>query len=161
MNPLHHDKRSLYLRHSMKAIYWMIFAGSLITLLAALNYSWNNKSGHTGFSPMAFSMLYWPVLVIGLLGVVLTKGFWLSPRMVVSIGLAGLAYGLFVTRLGILNEYGDWINARMPARNPNTSLFLIVFTLLGIGGSLLAAYLLGPKIESSVANPPSASTELS
>lgn len=129
----------------MKAFYWILFAASLIAILAAVGYSWQNISGHTGASPLAFSQLFAPVFAIGIIGLLVRRGQWLPARAVVSISLVGLAFGLFVTKLGILNEYGDWITAGMADRNPRAPPWLMAYVLCGIGVSLAGAFLVNPK----------------
>ena len=67
--------------------------------------------------------------------------------MVEITGLVGMAFAFFVTRLGILNQYQDWIDTGMPARNPDTTLLLTGFVLGALGGSLAIGYLITPQAE--------------
>lgn len=138
----------------MKGAYWMIFTASLIVLLAAVGYCWQNESGHSGVDPLILLIFFGPVFAGGLVGRLLTRGRLLSARSVEVVGFVGMAFGFFITKLGILNLYEDWIAAGMPERNPNASILLTGFVLGGLGGSLAIAYLITPKAEQDTADNP-------
>ena len=57
-------------------------------------------------------------------------------------------FGVFVSKLGILYQYEDWIAAGMPERNPYTALLLVGFTIGALGGSLAIAYLMAKNSRS-------------
>ena len=129
----------------MKIAFWILFFASLLALLAAVAYCWQNESGHSAEDPLITLTIFAPVFVIGLVGRLITKGRWLSARAVEVVGFVAMAFGVFVSKLGILAQYEDWIAAGMPNRNPNASLLLIGFVLGGLGGSLAVACLVTPK----------------
>ena len=131
----------------MRIAYWTIFAVSLLILLATVAYCWSNRSGHSGIDPLITLAFFGPVFVFGLIGRLLTKGRWMSARFVEIIGFIGIAFAFFVTKLGILNQYEDWIAAGMPERNPNTFLLLAGFVACALGGSLAIGYVITPKAE--------------
>ncbi|MGI9244852.1 MAG: hypothetical protein ACR2RV_28875, partial [Verrucomicrobiales bacterium] len=70
-----------------------------------------------------------------------TGARWLSAKVIEVTGFVGVVFAFFVTRLGILNPYQDWIDAGMPLRNPYTPWLLVGFVLGGLGGSLVIGYL--------------------
>ena len=129
----------------MKIALWLISLISLIGLLAAIGYCWLNRSGHTAEYPYLGFAFFGLVFAIGLVSRMITRGRWLSARVTEVLGFVGMAFILFVTRLGILNQYDTWIAAGMPNRHPQSDLLLAGFLIGGLGGSLLVAYLVIPK----------------
>jgi len=135
----------------MKIALWLISFIALIVLLAAIGYCWTNRSGHTAEDPYLGFAFFGPVFVIGLASRMITRGSWLSARVTEVTGFIGMAFILFVTRLGILNQYEAWIDAGMPNRPPQADLLLAGFLLGGLGGALVVAYLVTPKAQQVVA----------
>ena len=121
------------------------FVASLCGLLGAIVYCWRNHSGHSGVDPFLVSYFSAPVLALGISGLALTGGKSLPARAAAVTGLFGVMFGVFVTRLGILNQYGDWIAAGMPERNPHAALLLLGFAVVGISGSLAIAWMTAPQ----------------
>lgn len=126
---------------------YLVFAASLLLLLAGINYCLRNDSGHSGTDPFDGIYFFGAVLGLGVLGLILTSGKHLHPRALVATGVVGIAFSFFVTKLGILNQYDSWIAAGMPERNPHSFLLLIGFAIVGVGGSLVVAYLTTPRAE--------------
>lgn len=131
----------------MKLVFWLVSLIGLIILLACIYYSWANRSGHTGVDPLLALNCFVPIFAIGIVGRMVTRGQWLSARCAEVIGLVGMAFVPFVTKLGILNEYETWIAAGMPNRNPYADLLLAGFLVGGLGGVLVIAYLITPKAQ--------------
>lgn len=134
-------------RQNMKTALWILFSASLMVLLAAVFYCWRNEAGHSAVSPLGSIYFFAPVFVVGLSARIFVGRTWLSARMVEITGFVGMAFAFFVTRLGILNQYQDWIDTGMPARNPDTTLLLTGFVLGALGGSLAIGYLITPQAE--------------
>lgn len=126
----------------MRFTYWIVFAGSLVVLLAAIGYCWRNGSGHSGVNPMITVPIFAPVFVFGLVGGLLSKRRCLAAGLTEVTGFVGMVFGVFVSKLGILNQYEDWIAAGMPERNPYAALLLVGFAIGGLGGSLVVAFLM-------------------
>ncbi len=117
-------------------------------LLAATAYCWQNYSAHSAVDPFIVIYFFAPIFAIGMLGLFVTRGRCLSPRAVAAIGLVGMAFAFFVTKLSILTQYEDWIAAGMPERNPYATLLLSGFVIGGLGGALAIACLTTPRAES-------------
>lgn len=131
----------------MKPTLWLLSLIAMIVLLAGVVYCWTNRSGHTGIEPYRGFGFFGPVFAVGLAARLITRGRWLSARVTEVIGFVGMAFILFVTKMGILNQYERWIAAGMPNRHPYADLLLIGFLIGGLGGSLMVAYLATPKAE--------------
>lgn len=131
----------------MKIVLWLISYIALIVLLAGIGYCWSNRSGHTAEDPYLGFGFFWPVFAIGLASRLISRGRWLSARVTEVIGFVGMAFILFVTKLGILNQYETWIAAGMPNRHPQGDSLLAGFLVGGLGGSLMVAYLVTPKAQ--------------
>ncbi len=125
----------------MKIVLWLISCTGLIVLLSGIGYGWSNRSGHTAVEPALGFAFFGPIFAIGLAARLITSGRWLSARVTEVIGFVGMAFILFVTKLGILNQYQTWIDAGMPDRHPQGDLLLAGFLIGGLGGSLMVAYL--------------------
>ena len=136
----------------MKVVYWIVFAISLMALLAAIAYCRRNESGHSSEDPLHLIPLFAPVFTFGLVGRLLGKGRWLSAGLVEVTGFVGMAFGIFVSKLGILNQHEDWIAAGMPERNPCDQLLLVGFTLGALGGSLAVAFMMAKEARSENAD---------
>lgn len=131
----------------MKIVLWLISSIALMVLLVGIGYCWSNRSGHTAEDPYLGFGFYGPVFAIGLASRIITHGNWLSARITEVIGFIGLAFILFITKLGILNQYETWITEGMPDRNPYADFLLAGFLVGGLGGSLVVAYLVTPKAQ--------------
>lgn len=130
----------------------MLFFASLSALLAAVFYCWQNGAGHSAVDPLASIFFFAPVVAVGLCARIVDRKTWLAARMVAITGFVGMALAFFVTRMGILNQYQDWIGAGMPARNPHTTRLLTGFVLGALGGSLVIGYLAFPPAKQAVAD---------
>jgi hypothetical protein len=131
----------------MKTALWLLSSVAVVVLLAGMGYCWSNRSGHTAVEPYLGFWFFGPVFAIGLAARLITGGTWLSARITEVIGFIGLAFLLFVTKLGILNQYETWIAEGMPVRHPYADLLLVGFLVGGLGGSLVVAYRVTPKAQ--------------
>ena len=131
----------------MKTALWLLSFIAVVVLLAGMGYCWSNRSGHTAVEPYLGFGFFGPVFAIGLTARLITRGRWLSARVTEVIGFIGLVFILFVTKLGILNQYETWIAEGMPNRHPYADLLLAGFLIGGLGGSLVVAYLATPKAQ--------------
>jgi hypothetical protein len=129
----------------MKIALWLVSWGAVVVLLAGMGCCWSNRSGHTAIDPYLGFGFLGPVFAIGLAARLLTRGAWLSARITEVIGFVGLAFILFVTKLGILNPYETWVEAGMPNRNPHADWLLAGFLVGGLGGALVVAWIVTPK----------------
>jgi hypothetical protein len=131
----------------MKTALWLLSCVAVVVLLAGMGYCWSNRSGHSAVEPYLGFRFFGPVFAVGLAARLITRGTWLSARITEVIGFIGLVFILFVTKLGILNQYETWIRVGMPNRNPHADLLLAGFLVGGLGGSLAVAYLVTPKAQ--------------
>lgn len=127
------------MRKLIPKLYFTAIAGSLLLLLVVTAYCWSNESGHSSFNPMLTIYLFAPAFLIGIAGIFLVKAAARSAITLTVIGLFGMAFGIFISRLNILNEYHHWISAGMPQQNPSTGALLITFLLVTIGIATLTA----------------------
>jgi hypothetical protein len=132
------------------ALWHIAFATGLLGLFAAIAFCWRNGAGHSGIDPFLAIYFFAPVFAFGALGLILTNGRSFPPRAVAVNGFVGIALPFFVTKLNILNQYEDWIDAGMPGRNPYAALPLVGFAIGGLGGSLALAYLTTTREEQDV-----------
>ena len=113
----------------------------MLLLVVAIAYCWRNESGHTGLNPLSTIYLFTPVFLLGVAGVVLAREAARPAIALTVIGLFGMVFGVFVSKLNILNEYQNWISSGMPDRNPGTEALLIAFFVATVGFALIAARL--------------------
>ena len=130
---------------NMKIALWLLSLVAIVLLLGGVAYCWSNPSGHTALEPYLGFGFFGPVFAIGLAARVITRGRWLSARVTEVIGFVGMAFILFVTKLGILNQYETWLVAGMPNRHPHSGGLLTGFLIGGLGGAFVVAYLVTPK----------------
>lgn len=128
----------------VSAISILASMAGLLVLFCAIAYCWRNHSGHTGFNPFLIALFFSPILLLGFLGTIFTLGQSPFPKSAAATGFLGVAFPFFITKLGILNEYGVWIDARMPDRNPHAALLLAGFAIV-VGIFQAIAFLIPPK----------------
>jgi hypothetical protein len=131
----------------MRICFWILAIAAAGVLLAGVVYCWSNRSGHSGFDPIAGLWPFGVVFFIGLVGRMITRGRWLSARLAEVVGFVGLAFVPFVMELGILNHYEAWIAAGMPDRNPHADWLLAGFVVGGLGGAVAVACLVTPRAD--------------
>ena len=116
--------------------------GCGLGLLVAIVYCWQNEAGHSGFEPMLTLLLYTPVVAFGVVGVFAGRETLGEAAMLVLIGIAGMTFGVFVSKLGILMQYERWIEAGMPERNPNATHLLASFAIATVIGCVTTLLLM-------------------
>ena len=87
--------------------------GGLLTLLLAIGYSIDNKSGHTGFNPYYMILPFLFLVILGCLNLFLKQKR--LAKFLTIVGLMGIALPMLWDLTEILNEYESWIIEGMPS----------------------------------------------
>lgn len=109
----------------------------LVALVIGLLYCLQNTSGHSGVNPIQASLGFLPILGIGIF--LLCKPTWRRAGWVTTvIGVFGLGFGSFVSKLQIMQGYETWLKSGQESSESSIPLLLVfvIFLFVSLGAAV-------------------------
>lgn len=94
-----------------------LFLAGLVTITTILLYALQNASGHCGFSPWLSLLVFVPLLLAGILGLLRSRGdrtLRTSALLAVTIALLGVLLLVYLDVSNTLLRYEVWVVRGMP-----------------------------------------------
>ena len=118
----------------MRVMFTCVWGAELCGLLIGILYCWGNTTGHSGFSPSWGSFAFIPFMLFGIYAIAWerTHGHtFLIGAHILFLGIAGVVFGGFIQRYGIMLHYLDWLErGHLPRDDEQARALLSLFGMV-------------------------------
>ena len=104
---------------------------SVSTMLLVSIYAIDHPAGHTEIDPRLVSIPYIAVLLVGALTAVSLVHRRLAMSLI-ALAICGILFGFFIHEMGVIRQYGHWMEAGRPEQNPKTEILVLGYTFASV-----------------------------